>query len=104
MPKKLSLIKRDSFRKFLSNKYQDFLADTRKTVNIDGVVLNSKNPSSGDSLLVNIANKHKGKVIYVDFWATWCGPCRAEMPFAKKLKETLKDKEVVLCVFVRRFL
>lgn len=95
IPKKLPLVKTDSFRRFLSKKYQDFLTDTRKTVNIEGVVLNNKNSSSGDSLLVNIINKHKGKVIYVDFWATWCGPCRAEMPYAKKLKETLKDKEMV---------
>lgn len=95
MPKKLPLIKTDSFRKFLSKKHQDFLADTRKTVDVEGVTLNNKNPSSGDALLLNIINKYKEKVIYVDFWATWCGPCRTEMPFAKKIKETLKDKEVV---------
>ena len=29
----------------------------------------------------------KGKVIYVDLWATWCGPCLEEMPYFESLKE-----------------
>jgi len=33
----------------------------------------------------------KGKVIYLDLWATWCGPCVQEMPFFEKLKEKYKD-------------
>ncbi|MES2328604.1 MAG: TlpA disulfide reductase family protein [Bacteroidota bacterium] len=33
----------------------------------------------------------KGKLIYVDLWATWCGPCLQEMPAYEKLKESYKD-------------
>lgn len=42
-----------------------------------------------------ITEKYKGKVIYVDFWATWCGPCKGEMPYSEKRKEDFKGKDVV---------
>lgn len=37
----------------------------------------------------------KGKYVYIDVWATWCGPCLREVPHLKALEEELHDKNIV---------
>lgn len=47
------------------------------------------------TILDSVIALNRGKVIYVDFWASWCGPCRAQMPDAQKLRERYRGKDVV---------
>lgn len=37
----------------------------------------------------------KGKLVYIDVWATWCAPCRREIPFMQKLYAEYKNKNIV---------
>lgn len=44
----------------------------------------------------------RGKVVFLNFWATWCGPCRWEMPAMEKLWNRFKeDRFVILAVDIR---
>jgi thiol-disulfide isomerase/thioredoxin len=70
---------------------------TEKTINPK----NSNYPT-----LINAEGKEvfieqfKGKVVYIDFWASWCGPCRQQFPFSKKLHASMTKKELDKIIFL----
>lgn len=52
--------------------------------------VNYKNFNGGTTSLDDL----KGNYVYLDIWATWCGPCRQQIPFLEKLTEEYKNKKV----------
>ena len=69
--------------------------ETVSTHETDKVYLESTNADGTTKMFEDVLAEYKGKVIYVDFWGSWCGPCRGEMPNSQKLHSQFEGKDVV---------
>ncbi|MFH4969111.1 TlpA disulfide reductase family protein [Gaetbulibacter sp. M240] len=78
----------EDHKKVISDKYKELQA------------LNPGNPSPKFVDYENYAggtmslDDLKGKYVYVDVWATWCGPCKREIPFLKEVENQYHDKNI----------
>lgn len=80
-----------------------------KNKNADGKTLakNVEAKSEGDAVKILgtngkyfTLNDLKGKVVYIDFWASWCGPCRGQFPYSKELHKKFTSKQLKDLVFL----
>ena len=54
---------------------------------------------TSNTFISKVISDNKGRIIYVDIWATWCGPCLEQFPYSQKLQNELTDVSFVyLCI------
>lgn len=83
------LVNNEKMKKSVIDRRNDYASPTSNLI------------ASGNKVIsiTEILKKYKGKIVYIDFWASWCIPCRAQMPNAAILKEKLKGKDIAFLYF-----
>ncbi|MGL2962885.1 TlpA family protein disulfide reductase [Flavobacterium sp. RSB2_4_14] len=71
-------------------QYYTKIAANRKLNSSKAPTFDYENHKGGKTSLESM----KGKYVYIDVWATWCGPCRAEIPFLKAAEEKYHGKNI----------
>ncbi len=89
LPLALSIVKtlNDKYEA-LQNKDLAGAASLRPSTDVE-------NMSDGETILRKIIEPYKGRIIYLDIWGTWCGPCKAALKESHKLKEALMDYDII---------
>lgn len=77
---------RDSMQLGLSERMVSYKAPDFHLQNLEGDVVSLKDL--------------RGKVVFLDFWATWCGPCLASFPAMQQVVNTYKNREDVVFLFI----
>ncbi len=81
---------------FLFSIFGNALADGQTLTPVTGTPLAPNFTLEDTDGEMHTLSDYQGKVVIVNFWATWCPPCREEMPSMERAWTTLKDKNVMM--------
>ena len=79
----------------LNNKIKETI-DASKSQ--EGYAINTISEGAGDRAFEEIIDRYKGKILFIDFWATWCAPCLQAIKEIKDIKAELKEDVVFLYI------
>ncbi|BFM43154.1 TlpA disulfide reductase family protein [Flavobacterium sp. CFS9] len=79
----------ESFNHYAKEEYERAV-QTNKMIGTLSPDFDYENHKGGKTKLSDL----KGKYVYIDLWATWCAPCRAEIPYLQKLEEKYHGKNI----------
>lgn len=66
-----------------------------RAYNVDVDVVDQLLLSDGQTIAFEeMLSNYKGKKVYIDVWASWCAPCRAEIPYSRSLKKSLEGQNI----------
>jgi thiol-disulfide isomerase/thioredoxin len=78
----------------IDQKYEKVMADLSQKLPDDSFLFDLDDEELKDLSFDDVLAKYRGTVIYLDFWASWCSPCKDEMPNSAALAKKLKDEDV----------
>ena len=83
--------------KYVALERSDFAnaASLRPSSDVEGM-------SDGEKIFRKIIEPYKGRIIYLDIWGTWCSPCKRNLKESWKVKEALKDYDIVYLYLCNR--
>ena len=76
-----------------------FNADVSSTVGKTRLIPEGLSFRSESGKIINLS-EHKGTVFFINFWTTWCPPCRAEMSSINSLYNKIKNKDKIVFIMV----